>query len=170
MALAGEGMKQFLIRLFNLQLAPEKECPSCKVYKDWISQLKINADNESAILTDENHVLREKLDKAYSRLQEDKEAERHERQALEDTILRFTKIKGQPQVVVNTSVQHPIPGQPGKIPIRPGTAWGRMKHDLEQTARDKTKVFREKEEVEIKAGRMAPHGNEDIREASTDVG
>jgi hypothetical protein len=155
MALAGEGMKNFLIRLFNLE---KLECPSCKVYKEWIERVQLN---HSVVIGAFNHQLSEtsdKLEAAYERLHQDKEAERLERQTLEDTILKHTRIRG------TTGPQEPTPAVNSvKLPMRPGTAWNRMKFNLEDEARKKAEGFKKQEQQEISAGRMAK--SENIRES-----
>lgn len=153
-------MKQFLIRLFNLE---KPECPSCKIYEKWMNQLRTEADNNQAILAEENQLLKKSLETAYARLQEDKEAERQERQALEDTVLRHLRLRGQQP----TPVKVPVSPDAAQIPLRPGTAWNRMKYSLEEESRRKADQFRKREDAEVKAGRLAPDGN--IRETQTDT-
>lgn len=77
-------MKNFLIRLFNLE-PKEIECPSCKVYKHWVTRLEDEAD-----------LLRAKVQDAHVTMQSYVAIEREQRQELEDVILKFVRIKSAP--------------------------------------------------------------------------
>lgn len=153
-------MKQFLIRLFNLE---KSECPSCQVYKTWLAQLQAEHTSEIQNLKERLLVADNRVTDAFISLQSHTSSERQERQDLQDTILKFTRLKGQQPAPVKV----PVSPDATQVPLRPGTAWNRMKYSLEEESRRKADQFRKREDAEVKAGRLAPDGN--IRETQTDT-
>jgi hypothetical protein len=155
-------MKQFLIRLFGLEQPKPVECPSCKVYEKWLHREQSDRAAEVESLYEQIRELRGALEEAHSRfddsrsaefgrLQNDKNYEREERRDLEDTVLKYVRLRPGRE-------QQPVPVKPAETQtkIRPGSRWPSVKYQLEEEARKKAEAYKVKEDAEVKAGRMAP--------------